>query len=412
MLAEPVGWPIAELVRSQADGHQSCSGKSDVLTDSSPPGPIVESRRSSRIRFHIPASPDVEGFVDDVRQIVSSGWLSEGPFVRRLEVESRSWLGNRDVVAISNCSDGLIAALSLTAPPRSEVILPAFTYLATWQAVIWAGMVPVVADVDERGLLDPDAVEAALSSRTGAILAVHLTGTIAPMERLRAIADRAAVALVADAAHAFGARRGQTNAGSLGDVEVFSIGATKQVAAGEGGLMSIRDGDLLDSARRFALQGHEPGSMDALGLGLNLRMQEITAALALRQLAGYDQQLARRAEVHRRYRQRWSALPLRMSGPLAGETSAFKDQLVWPDDPTDRDALRGCLARRGIETKPYYEVAVPDLTAFRGRVSSSERARELARRSFAVPIHARLSDDEVGRIGDAVGAFYEGNHRQ
>ena len=358
------------------------------------------------VAFHIPSLPDVDAFLEDARAIVESGRLSEGPFVRRLERELSPWLGGRDVVAVSNCSDGLIAALSLVAQPGCEVILPGFTFLATWQAIVWAGMVPVVADVNERGLLDPEATEAAMTDRTGAILAVHLTGVLAPMPELRDIADRHGVALVADGAHAVGAQARSFSPGSIGDVEVFSLGATKQVAAGEAGCLTIRDPSRVAAARTFALQGHLPGSMDALGLGMNLRLAELTAALAIRQLEGLQDQLQKRARIHERYREAWAELPLRLSGPRDGDRSAHKDQLVWVDRPSDRDKLRSHLATNGIETRAYYDRAVPDLTAFSGRVSSAARSRDLANRSLAIPIHARLTADDLDRVIDAVHDYY------
>ena len=111
-----------------------------------------------RIRFHIPALPDTEAFLGDVREIVSSGWLSEGQYVRELEHRVSAWTDGSRVVATSNCADGLIAALSLMEVRGREVIIPGYGFLATWQAVEWAGGTAVVADVDERGLLDPDAV--------------------------------------------------------------------------------------------------------------------------------------------------------------------------------------------------------------------------------------------------------------
>ena len=267
-------------------------------------------------------------------------------------------------------------------------------------------MVPVVADVDERGLLDVAAVEAALTPQTVAILPVHLTGVLAPMAALRDLADRQGIALLADAAHAIGARSDGIVAGSLGDVEVFSIGATKQVAAGEGGFLTVKDHGRVAEARRFALQGHEPGSMDAAGPGLNMRLGELTAALALRQLEHLELQLARRATIHDRYRAALAGLPLRLSGPRASERSAHKDQLVWVDDPRDRARVREALMAARVETKPYYEIAVPDLTAFSGRVASMDRSRSLAARSFAIPIHAKLRDDEVDRIIEATRAAF------
>lgn len=350
--------------------------------------------------------PDVDAFLEDARAILESGRLSEGPYTRRLEAALRPWLGGRETVAVSNGSDGLIAALSVAARRGCEVIIPGFTFLATWQAVGWAGMTPVVADVDDRGLLDPDAAEAAISPRTGAILAVHMAGSLAPMARLRALADRHGIALIADAAHALGARDGPITAGLLGDLEVGSVGATKQLAAGEGGYLTVRDEQRVAEVRRWALQGHVPGSMDAIGPGMNLRLSELTAALALRQLDGLDAQLDRREAIHRRYADAFHDLPLRLSGPRAGERSAHKDQLVWVEDPADRSPLRDALAYEGIETRPYYERAVSQLTAFEGRVASDTQSVRLAERSFAIPIHARLTDSDVDRIVTAIRGFY------
>lgn len=354
------------------------------------------------IAFHRPAEIDIEAFLADARAIVTSGRLSEGPYVRQLEHALGPWLGDRDVVAVSNASDGLIAALSLVARRGAEVIIPGYTYLATWQAVGWAGMVPVVVDVDDRGLLDPEAVAQAITGRTGAILAVHLAGSLAPMRSLRALADRHGIALVADAAHALGATDGEVSVGSLGDFEVVSFGATKQVAAGEGGALAVRDPSSVSLARRWALQGHEPSEMDAIGDGMNLRLGELTAALAIRQLERLDAQLARREAIHRRYATAFAAAPLRLSGPRGVERSAHKDQIVWLDHPADRGPLRAALVAAGVETKAYYDVAVPDLTAFHGRVASADASRKLAACSFAVPIHSGLRDDEVERVIDAV----------
>src|SRR4051812_36656613 len=143
------------------------------------------------VPFHQPALPDMDAFLGDVRRIVESGWLSSGEYVGRLEATIRALTGARDAIAVSNASDGLIAAVSVVSRPGGEVIVPAFTYLATWQSIRWAGQTPVVVDVTDDGLIDPDAVEAALTPRTSAILAVHVGGAPAPMDELRSIADRA-----------------------------------------------------------------------------------------------------------------------------------------------------------------------------------------------------------------------------
>ena len=363
---------------------------------------------TATIRFHAPALPDLDAFLEDAREIVESGYLSEGRHVRDLEGRVQALTGAAAAVAVSNCSDGLIAALCTLVPPGTEVIIPGYTYLATWQSIGWAGLIPVVADVDDRGHLDPAAVAAALSSRTGAIVAVHIAGDPAPMAALARVAGRAGVPLIADAAHAIGARTATGPVGRDGDAEVFSIGATKQVGAGEGGVVTLKSPERADGLRRFARQGHEQGSLDATGGGMNLRLAELTAALANRLIVGLENQLRRRADIHARYAAAWAGLPLRLSGPGPGERSAHKDQLVWVEEPADRPRLRAHLLEAGVETRPYYDVAVPDLTAFSGIVASADRSRALAERSLAVPIHARLTDEEVDRIVLATAAFFQG----
>jgi dTDP-4-amino-4,6-dideoxygalactose transaminase len=357
------------------------------------------------IPFHVPDRVDIDGFVEDARRILESGRLSFGPYVERLEGSLGPLVGPGTVTAVSNCSDGLIAALWAVRDPGAEVIVPGFTYLATWQAVLWAGMTPVVADVDDCGLLDPDAAAAAVGPRTRAILGVHLAGNPADVAGLRAVADRRGLALLFDSAHAFGSAWSDRATGSGGDIEVFSIGPTKQLGVNEGGIVVANDADLARRIRTFSTQGHRPGELDAVDIGMNLRMPELTAAMALRALPELPARLARRAAIHARYRDAWRDLPLIVPGPRTGDRSAFKDALIYVDDPAVRGLLRSRLAAQGIETKPYYDPAIPDLTAFSGRVASAERSRDLARRSFAVPIHGRLSDDDVERVIGAVRSF-------
>lgn len=369
---------------------------------------MTATRDAAPIRFNVPALPDVEGFLEDAREIVESGWLAGGPYVHRLEQELEPWTASGQIVAVTNATNGLIAAMSVLGEPGAEAIVPGYTFLATWQTVLWARMTPVVADVDERGMLDPAAVGAAVTPRTRVIVPVHLTGQPANVTALRDVADRAGAALVCDAAHALGSRYPDRPVGADGDAEVFSIGATKPLGAGEGGFITAHREGLGERLRRFAYYGGRPGDIDTYERGLNLRVPELTAALALRALPLLDAQLDRRAAIHARYAEAWADLPLRLSGPLPGERSAHKEQLVWLDEPGDRPRLTAWLGERGVETRAYHSIAIPDLTAFEGRVASTDRARWLAARTLAVPMHARLTDAEIDRVAEALRTFYRG----
>jgi dTDP-4-amino-4,6-dideoxygalactose transaminase len=141
---------------------------------------------------------------------------------------------------------------------------------------------------------------------------------------------------------------------------------------------------------------------------MNLRVPELTAALARRCLDVLEAQLQRRSEIHDRLAAAWAGLPLRLSGPLPGERSAHKEQMVWLHESADRAPLAAWLTSRGVESRLYHSIAIPDLSSFEGRVASADRARWLADRSLTVPMHGRLTDEEVDRVIDAVDAFYRG----
>ncbi len=358
------------------------------------------------VRYNIPTPPDIDAFLADAREILESGWLSGAKHVAALENELQSWTQSDHVVAVTSATSGLIAALNTLGEPGGEAIIPGYTFLATWQTVLWAGMTPVVADVDDRGLLDPAAVLAAATPRTKVIVPVHLSGNPAPADELTAVARQVGARLMFDAAHALGARHVDRFVGGDGDAEVFSMGATKPLGADEGGFISTRDAELEHRLRRFAYYGGAPGNIDTYGPGLNLRVPELTAALARRCLERLDAQIDRRTEIHRRYAEAWSELPLRLSGPLPGQRSAFKEQMVWLDDPADRAPLTQALEAADIQYRLYHSIAIPDLTAFEGRVASADRSRWLAERSLAVPMHGRLTDSDVDRVIESVSSFF------
>ncbi|HYI22906.1 MAG TPA: DegT/DnrJ/EryC1/StrS family aminotransferase [Candidatus Limnocylindrales bacterium] len=365
--------------------------------------------KRATVRINVPLPPhDIDAFLADARQIIESGWLAGGEHVAALERELEPWTGHRPVIAVTTATNGLIAAMTTLGEPGAEAIVPSYTFLATWQTVLWSRMVPVVADVDERGLLDPSAVAAAITDRTRVIVPVHLAGMPAPTDELRDLARQNGAALVVDAAHALGSRHADRPVGADGDAEVFSISSTKPLGAGEGGFVTARDDELEQALRRFAFYGGRPGLGDTYGPGLNLRVPELTAALARRNLERFEAQLERRSEIHRRYATGMEGLPLRLSGPLAGQRSAHKDQLVWLDDPADRSPLVEQLTDAAVETRLYHSIAIPDLTAFEGRVSSTDRGRDLAKRTLAIPMHGRLTDDEVDHVVDTMHDYFQG----
>jgi len=231
--------------------------------------------------------------------VLESGmWGGYHPKLREFEETFAAFHGARFGVAVSNGTVSLETALGAAGiQPGDEVIVPPISFIATATAVLRAGGVPVFADIGSDYNLDPARVRQALSPRTRAIIPVHFAGRPADMDALRVIASEHKLAVIEDAAHAHGAAwRGQ-RVGALGDVASFSFQQSKNLTAGEGGILTGNDPELMERCRSIANQGRRTGGgwYEHVRLGTNQRMTAWQAAVLLVQLSRLEEQLARRA---------------------------------------------------------------------------------------------------------------------
>jgi dTDP-4-amino-4,6-dideoxygalactose transaminase len=273
----------------------------------------------------------------EVLAVLDRGVLcgTDAPAVAALEREWAEYLGVRHCIATNSGTAALHTAIaSLGIGPGDEVIVPAYTYISTAAAVAHAGAVPVFCDIDERTFnIDPERIAERVTDRTKAIMPVHLHGLPADMEAIQAIADRHGLAVIEDAAQAHGATYRGKKAGALADCAGFSLNQTKNLAAGEGGLLVTDDDELYAVARRFSNRGEDvpklgPGefrvrSYVSHGLGWNYRCQELPAAVARSQL--------RRLDSYTENAQRNAAILNEGLGALAG--------IVPPYVPEDRTSV-------------------------------------------------------------------------
>jgi dTDP-4-amino-4,6-dideoxygalactose transaminase len=265
----------------------------------------------------------------------------------------------------------------------------------------------VFADIDARTLtLSPGAARAAAGNDTRALLATHVFGTPADVDGLRSAADDLDVPLFFDAAHAFGSRRGGTPVGGFGDAEVFSLTPTKLLVAGEGGLVSTADPELAERLR-IGREYANPGDYDSRFVGLNARMSEFHAALALRSLETLDERIERRNVLASRYRQALDGIPgLSYPAVRPGDRSTHKDFtiLVEPEAfGVDADCLGRALGAEGIDTRRYYAPPIHRQRAYRGSVSTELPVTEwAAARTLTLPMWEELGEDQVERVADAV----------
>ena len=241
--------------------------------------------------FVVPSAPPLERVVARLAPSYERGMLTNGPIVREFEDAVASRVG-ADAIAVSSCTAGLmlvLRAFELTGP----VVLPSFTFSASAHAVAWNGVRPQFAECDPATFqVDPEHV-AALADDADALLATHVFGAPCNVAALAGIASHAGIPLVFDAAHALGAFRGERAVGAFGNAEVFSLSPTKVVVAGEGGIVTTNDRALADAVRMGRDYGN-PGNYDTQFVGLNARMSELHAAVAMESLQGLDGRLARR----------------------------------------------------------------------------------------------------------------------
>ncbi len=221
--------------------------------------------------------------IEAVERVLKSGMVVQGPEVAAFEEEFSSVVAGRTCVAVNSGTSALHLALVASGiGGGDEVVVPSFTFAATANAVRLCGATPVFADIDpETFNLDPSATAAAVTSRTAALMPVHLFGNPAPMSDLRQIAERHGLLLVEDAAQAHGASLDEVPAGALGDVAAFSFYATKNMTTGEGGMVVVRDPSAARAVRLLRNQGMEKQYLNEV-VGYNMRMTDLAAAIGQR----------------------------------------------------------------------------------------------------------------------------------
>jgi dTDP-4-amino-4,6-dideoxygalactose transaminase len=354
-----------------------------------------------------PEGLPAEEFLCDVQRILESRQLTNAAYVREFENAAATYLRVDHCVAVSSCTAGLVLtfrALGL----RGEVILPSFTFHATAHSVVWNGLRPVFADCDpETFCIDPRAAQAQLSPKTAAILAVHLFGNPAQIVELVNLAASSNAHLICDAAHAFGSKVVGRSIGVFGTAEIFSFSPTKLLVAGEGGLIATHDATLARRLRAARNYG-DAGNYDPDLIGLNARMSEFHAAMALRGLPGLDARIERRNQIRDHYKRRLEQVPgLSFQQIRAGNRSACKDFAVLVDETTfgkSRDWLFAALNNENIEARRYFWPPVHRQALFsplwdQRPLPVTERISE---RVLNLPIYSSLRDEDVDKICDAV----------
>lgn len=367
-------------------------------------------------------------------RVVRSGAFILGPEVERLEKALAAFTGSRFVLGVSSGTDALLLALmALGIGPGDEVLCPSFTFFATAGCVSRVGATPVLVDSSPVDFnLDLRDAERRITSRTSAIMPVHLFGHAADMEAVGALAKRHGLRVIEDAAQALGAGYRGRQVGTLGDCGTFSFYPTKNLGAlGDAGAFVTQDTELFERARILRMHGMEPKYHHAL-VGGNFRLDALQAAFLSVKLPHFDGYTEARRGHARLYRELLSALPeVRVAGAgdidldfAAPEAAALilpgsepQNHPIWNQYTIRlvgvgrRDALRAHLTARGIGSEIYYPVPLHEQACFASlgyRPEDLPWAHRLAGEVLSLPVHPGLPEAQLREVVSAIGGFLRG----
>ena len=340
--------------------------------------------------------------LDAVAEVLRGGLLGEGRRVAELEEQWAARVGVRQAVAVNSGTVALGSILTgLGIGPGDEVITVSHTFVATANAILSAGAIPVFIDIEpDTYLIDAKRIEAAITPRTTAVVPVHLFGLPADMDMIQAIADRHGLVVVEDACQAPGARFRGHAVGSFGH-GAFSLGPTSNLTAGEGGLVTTNDAHLAAWIRTYRNHGIRNASPAEL-LGRNLRLTDLAAAIGLVQLAKLGRNIARRQATARAYDDAFVGLPVRTPISPVGRSHVF-DRYVLHIGPA-RDAVVASLVAEGIAAEAPYPVPVhrQPYIQERGLHADLPITDAVAAETMTLPMFAGLGPDGQQDVIDAV----------
>lgn len=346
---------------------------------------------------------------NNVNEVLKSGQLAQGPYVTRFENAFSALTGATHAIAVSSGTSALhLALLCLDINAGDEVIVPAFTFVATANAVLMVGATPVFADIESDTFnLDPDDVEAKITPKTKAIIVVNLFGLPANYTRLRQIAREYKLFLIEDAAQSVGATFNNKQSGTLGDISCFSLYATKNLTAGEGGVLTTNKVAWAKKARRFRHHGQEPDSRyHYYSLGYNYRLTDMQAAIVLGQMETLATETTRRQSIADYYSKAFADIYGLISPSIPQNRTHVFHQYTLRINPRyrlSRSKLQQKLCDKSVPTGIYYPKSLysfPHLS--QGRRIQLPQTELACQQVMSIPIHPQLTDTEVEYIAKTI----------
>lgn len=357
--------------------------------------------------------------LEALRPVFASGWIGLGPKTAEFERAFAEYIGAEHAIGVNSCTAALHLALVAAEVKGAEVITTPMTFVSTNHAILYAGGIPVFADIEPDTLnIDPEDVARKVTARTKAILAVHYGGHPCDMDALQSIADAHGLVVIEDCAHATGGQYRERGLGSIGDFAAFSFHAVKNLATGDGGMVVTKHAEAASRMRKLEWLGISKGTWgrssgegysweyDCEELGFKYHMNDITATLGLVQLGKLDTMNSRRRAVWERYTVAFTDSGL-LEPPVEKSyaRSACHNYVVKVRDECDRDPLMEYLKARGISTGMHY---IPNhlYDVYQAYATGALPVAETVwKRLITLPLYPDLSDAEQDSIIGGIGEY-------
>jgi len=344
-----------------------------------------------------------------------SHW-AKGPFVNEFESQLEEYLDVEHAIVVNSGTSGLVAALEAAdIGSGDEVIIPSLTFIATANAVRLVGAEPVFADIERETYgLRPESVQEKVTDRTAAIIPVHLYGGPCQIDTINKIADQEDLFVIEDAAEAFGSTYQESYVGTFGDVGVLSFCQNKVIVTGEGGAIITDNDDIAANVRLYRSHGRVPGdyfdnvgSGEYVGIGSNLRMSDLTAAIGCAQIEKVDELIKERQAAAQYMNQQLAKVEgVHTPEPINDGTHVYQLYTVEFDSGIDREVVINTLDEHDISSKIYWDTPVHKTQFYQKTlnktVQNTPTAEELTDKVLSLPIYPELSLDHADRIIAAV----------
>jgi len=376
--------------------------------------------RKDLLVFGSPAIERAE--IDEVVAVMESGWLGTGPKVALFEQDFAEYKDIEHAVALNSCTAALhLSILAADIGAGDEVITTPLTFCATINAIIHAGATPVLADVDPVTMnIDPNEVEAKITSRTKAILPVHFAGRPCDMDALCRIASEHGLKIIEDCAHAIETEYHGRKAGTFGDFGCFSFYITKNIVTGEGGMVITKSEEDAARIKTLALHGMSRDAWKRFGkegyihyqvveCGYKYNMMDLQAAIGIHQLQRVEKYWHRRQEIWQSYNEAFADLPVILPAPVEPESRhAYHLYTILINEQrcgVTRDSFLEAMTSQNIGVGVHY-LSIPEhpyyQQAYGWRPEDYPQAMCIGRQAVSLPLSAKLTDEDVRNVIDAV----------